>query len=135
MGQAKAWLRSIETARDRADTEAVKRLEALREVERQRRELRSAAAWLRRLPEVGFDQATTRPVKPVADLTTFPDPRSVGEVLRASTVLDVLGGYLQASSLTGEREQIAQREAKAEEEERRVAELRELREAHPPLAS
>ena len=52
-------------------------------------------------------------------------------MLRASTVLDVLGDYLRASSLAGERERIAQWEAEAEEEERRVAELRELREAHP----
>jgi hypothetical protein len=134
-GQAQAWQKSIETARERADTEAVKRLEALREVETQRSELRSAAAWLRRLPEIGFDAATTRPPKPVADVTTFPDPRSSGEVLRASAVLDVLGDYFQASSLAGEREQIAQWEAEAEEEERRRAELREIREAHPRLAS
>jgi len=133
-GQAEAWQKSIVTARDRADAEAVKRLDALREVEAQRSELRSAAAWLRRLPEVGFDAATTRPPKPVADVTSFPDPRSSGEVLRASAVLDVLRDYLAASSLVGEREQIAQWEAEAEEEERRVAELRELREAHPPLA-
>jgi hypothetical protein len=134
-GQAKAWQKSIETARERADAEAVKRLDALREVETQRRELRSAAAWLRRLPEIGFDAATTRPPKPVADVTTFPDPRSAGEVLRASAVLDVLGDYFQASSLTGEREAIVQHEAEAEAQERRVAELRELRETHPPLAS
>jgi hypothetical protein len=133
--QAEAWLTSIEKARERADAEAVKRLEALREVERQRSELRSAAAWLRRLPEVGFDAATTRPPKPVADLTTFPDPRSAGELLRASAVLDVLGEYLAASSLAGEREQIAQWEAESEEKERCLAELRELREAHPPIAS
>jgi hypothetical protein len=133
--QAEAWLTSIEKARERADAEAVKRLEALREVESQRRELRSAAAWLRRLSEIGFDAATTRPPKPVADLTTFPDPRSAGEVLRASAVLDVLGDYLRASSLAGERKQIAQWEAEAAEEERRLAELREVREAHPPLAS
>ena len=130
-----AWISAIEKARDRADAEAVKRLEALRQVETQRSELRSAAAWLRRLPEVGFDAATTRPPKPVADLTTFPDPRSAGEVLRASVVLDVLGDYLRASSLTGEREQVAQWEAEAGQEERRLTELRELREAHPPLSS
>jgi hypothetical protein len=134
-GQAKAWLRSIETARERADADAVKRLNALREVETQRSELRSAAAWLRRLPEIGFDAATMRPPKPVADLTSFPDPRSAGEVLRASAVLDVLGDYLRASSLTGEREQIAHYEAEAAEEERRLAELRELREVHRPIAS
>jgi hypothetical protein len=69
----------------------------------------------------------------VGDLTAFPDPRSAGEVLRASAVLDVLADYFRASSLAGEREQIAQREAEAEEEERRLAELRELREAHPPV--
>jgi hypothetical protein len=71
----------------------------------------------------------------VADVTTFPDPRSAGEVLRASVVLDVLGGYLRASSLAGEREQIAHYEAEAEEEERRLAELREVREVHRPIAS
>jgi hypothetical protein len=134
-GQAKAWQKSIETARERADAEAVKRLDALREVETQRRELRSAAAWLRRLPEIGFDNATGRPPKPVADVTTFPDPRSAGEVLRASAVLDVLGDYLAASSLVGEREWIAEREAETAEKERRLAELRKVREAHPPLAS
>jgi DNA repair exonuclease SbcCD ATPase subunit len=130
-----AWQKSIATARDRSDAEAVKRLEALREVETQRTGLRSAAAWLRRLPEVGFDVATARAPKPVADMTTFPDPRSAGEVLRASAVLDVLGDYLSASSLAGEREQIAQREAESEEEERRLAELREFRRAQPPLTS
>jgi hypothetical protein len=133
--QAPAWLTSIEKARERADAEAVKRLDALRQVEAQRRELRSAAAWLRRLPEVGFDAATTRPAKPVADLTSLPDPRSAGELLRATVVLDVLGDYFQASSLAGEREQIAQHEAEADEEERRRAELREIWQAHPPLAS
>lgn len=134
-GQAATWFKSIEAARTRADAEAVKRLEALREVETQRNELRSAAAWLRRLAEIGFDAATTRPPKPVADLTTFPDPRSGGEVLRATAVLDVLGDYLRASSLAGEREQIAQWETQADEEERRRAELRELREVHRPIAS
>jgi hypothetical protein len=71
----------------------------------------------------------------VADVTTFPDPRSAGEVLRASAVLDVLGDYLAASSLVGEREWIAEREAETAEKERRLAELRKVREAHPPLAS
>jgi hypothetical protein len=115
--------------------EAVKRLEALREVERQRSELRSAAAWLRRLPDVGFDAATTRPPKPVADLTALENPRSAGEVMRATGLLDVLADYLQASSLAGEREQMARHEAEAKEKERRIAELQEVREANPPLAS
>jgi hypothetical protein len=42
---------------------------------------------------------------------------------------------LQASSVAGEREWISEREAEAEEEERRLAELRELREVHRPIAS
>jgi hypothetical protein len=109
-------------------------LKALREVEQQRNELRAAAAWLRRLPEVGFDAATVR-VKPVADLTGLPNPHASGETLRASAVLDVFGDYLASSSLIGEREQIAEHEAATAEDERRRAELRELREAHPPLAS
>jgi hypothetical protein len=50
-------------------------------------------------------------------------------------VLDVFGDYLASSSLIGEREQIAEHEAATAEDERRRAELRELREAHPPLAS
>jgi hypothetical protein len=133
--QAAAWLTAIEKARERADAEAVKRLELLGQVEKQRNELRSAAAWLRRLPDVGFDAATTRPPKPVADLTGLPNPHAGGETMRASAVLDVLGDYLRAGSLAGEREQIAQHEAEAEEEERRLAELREVREAHPPIAS
>jgi hypothetical protein len=130
-----AWLKAIDTARDRADAEALKRLEALREVERQRGELRAAAAWLRRLPSTGFDVATMRPPKPVADQTGLPDPHASGSMVTASAALDVLADYFQASSLAGEREQIAEHEAARAEEKRRLAELRELREAHPPIAS
>jgi hypothetical protein len=133
--QAEAWLAAIEKARARCDGEALKRLEALREVEQQRGELRSAAAWLTRLPTVGFDAATARPAKPVLDETGLPDPHASGSMVRASALFDVLADYFQTSSLAGEREQIAEHEAAKAEEERRAAELRVMREAHPPVAS
>jgi hypothetical protein len=76
-----------------------------------------------------------RPPKPVADQTGLPDPHASGSMVTASAALDVLADYFQASSLAGEREQIAEHEAARAEEERRLAELRELREAHPPIAS
>jgi putative DNA primase/helicase len=49
--------------------------------------------------------------------------------------LIVFGDYLASSSLIGERQRIAEHEAATEEEERRRAELREIREAHPPVAN
>jgi hypothetical protein len=55
--------------------------------------------------------------------------------MRASAVLDVFGDYLASSSLIGERQRIFEHEAATEEEERRRAELREIREAHPPVAN
>jgi hypothetical protein len=130
-----AWLKAIESARATADAEALNRLTALREVERQRGELRAAAVWLRRLPEIGFDVGTMRPPKPVPDQTGLPDPHASGSMVTASAALDVLADDFQASSLAGEREQIARHEAEAAEKERRLAELREMREAHPPVVS
>jgi hypothetical protein len=133
--QAEAWLSAIEKARDRADAEVLKRLSALREVETQRSELRAAAVWLGRLPTIGFDVATGRPPKPVRDETGLPDPHASGSMVSASTLFDVLSDYFVQTSFTGERERVAQYEAEQAEKERRVAELQELREAHPPVSS
>jgi hypothetical protein len=133
--QAEAWLGAIEKARDRADAEVLKRLSALHEVETQRSELRAAAVWLGRLPTIGFDQATTRPPKPVRDETGLPDPHASGSMVSASTLFEVLADYFIRTSFTGERERVAQYEAEQAEKERHVAELQELREAHPPVSS
>jgi hypothetical protein len=133
--QAAVWLTAIVKARDRADDAALKALQALREAEAQRGQLRAASVWLGRLPAVGFDVLAVRPVKPVPSVTALGDARNAGAMLTATALLDAFGEYVESSSVTAEREQIAEREAKADEQERRLAELREVREAHPPLAS
>jgi hypothetical protein len=132
--QAAGWLKNISAARDRADDAAIKALQALREAEAQRGQLRAAAVWLSRLPTVGFDLLAARPVKPVPSVTALGDTRSAGAKLTATALLDAFGEYVESSSVAGEREQIAEREAEAEEQERRIAELRETREAHPPVS-
>ncbi|MGZ4170558.1 MAG: hypothetical protein ACXVRN_04245 [Solirubrobacteraceae bacterium] len=130
-----AWDDALRAARRRADVLTVKRLDAMRQAETERGQVRATRALVAALTDgTELPYALRKTARPVVGLTDGPDSRNANQPLAMLALLDAIERYLQTSSTEAEDQQAADRIAQAEQDERDRQEIAEYRRHFPGVA-
>jgi hypothetical protein len=129
------WGDQLQAARRRADTLVAKRLDALRQAETERGQVRATQALVASLANgTELAYALRKSARPVVGLTDLADARNANQPLSMLALLDALERSLASSTQEAEDRQAADRIAQAEQDERDRQEIAEYRRQFPGVA-
>jgi hypothetical protein len=129
---AEQWAQAASQARAKADAKAAKALQALRQAEQERTELRRVGAWLERLSAgESFDRLARKGAALVGADTAVPDSRNIGRQLSAAELMDALGAYVADTTEQADQRRSTERASQEAADDQAREEVRAFRELHP----